>query len=92
MNRSVYHRLLRLRFYRPGAAMTFLYFEGSIVAAAVLSFAELVDWWSVAVIPAVVAALVKFNDVVAGLPYRSEITPRPAARGVARVRRQPPPE
>ena len=64
---SLYHRLLRLRYYRPKPFMTFLLFEGSVVAAVLLSLAEILNWWSVVALPVAVAALVKFNDVVAGL-------------------------
>jgi hypothetical protein len=83
MRRPLYHRLLRLRHYRPGTAMTFMLFEGSVITPALLAFADLLEWWSVLIVPAVVAALVKFNDVVVGVPRRR---PPDAARGVARVR------
>ena len=82
----LYHRLLRLRHYRPGTLMTFVVFEGSIIVTAVLAFADLLDWWSVLLIPAMVAVLVKFNDLVAALPIRAMLRPPDAARGVARVR------
>jgi hypothetical protein len=74
----LYHRLLRLRSYRPGALMTAILFEGSIAVSAVLALAEILDWWAVLAIPITVAAMVKFNDVVAGLAHR------PASRDVAR--------
>jgi len=82
----IYHRLLRLRHYRPGTFMTFALFEGAIIVPAVLAFADLLAWWSVLAIPAIVAALVKFNDLVAGLPIRAMLRPPDPARGVARVR------
>jgi hypothetical protein len=63
----LYHRLLRLRYYRPRPLMTFILFEGSVIAAVLLSLAEILEWWSVLALPATVAALVKFNDVIAGL-------------------------
>jgi hypothetical protein len=85
----LYHRLLRLRHYRPGPAMTFVLFEGSFVASALLSLAEILEWWSVLVVPVAVAALVKFNDLVAGLPARSAARAPRAARGVAKVPERP---
>lgn len=85
----LYHRLLHLRHYRPGPVMTFALFEGSIIAAALLSFAEILDWWSVLAIPLIVAALVKFNDLVAALPVRALLREPGSARGVARVPRRP---
>jgi hypothetical protein len=84
---SFYHRLLRLRHYRPGRVMTGLLFEGSIVVAVVLSLAELLEWWSVLVVPTAVAVLVKFNDLVVGLLHRP--ARRVPARGVARVPTRP---
>jgi hypothetical protein len=86
----LYHRLLRLRHYRPGSVMTFALFEGSIIVPALLAFAELLEWWSVLVIPVMSAVLVKFNDLVAGLPVRALLRPPAAARGVARVRQRSP--
>jgi hypothetical protein len=59
--------MLRLRYYRPKPFMTFVLFEGSLIAAVLLSLAEILQWWSVLALPVTVAALVKFNDVVAGL-------------------------
>jgi hypothetical protein len=73
---------LRLQHFRPGPIVTFTLFEGSVIVAVLLALAELVEWWHVPVIVIAVAALVKFNDFVAGLPTRP---PRLAARGVARV-------
>jgi hypothetical protein len=84
----LYHRLLRLRHYRPRPIMTAMLFEGSIAAPILLALAEILDWWSVLVIPVVVAAVVKFNDVVLGLA-RTPPPPRPPVRGVARVPNRP---
>ena len=83
MRRPLYHRLLGLRHYRPGPPATFALFEGSVIVPSVLAFADLLPWLSVLVVPAVVAALVKFNDVVVGLPPQRR--PPVTARGVARV-------
>jgi hypothetical protein len=80
-NAPLYHRLLRLRHYRPGPLMTMVLFEGSIAVSAVLALAELLNWWSVLAIPLTVAAMVKFNDVVAGLSKPSR---RPPTAGVIR--------
>ena len=68
--------------------MTALLFEGSIVVSALLALAEILDWWSVLAVPVAVAALVKFNDIVLGLPQRTPPRP-PTARGVARVPERP---
>jgi hypothetical protein len=46
--------------------MCFMLFEGVVALAILLSLAELVNWWSVLVLPAIVAGLVKINDIVAG--------------------------
>lgn len=78
----LYHRLLRLRHYRPGPLMTAVLFEGSIAASAVLALAEILSWWGVLAIPVTVAAIVKFNDLVLDLASRPPR--RPPARGVVR--------
>jgi hypothetical protein len=62
----LYARMLRLRYLRPGGALCFLFFEGAAILGVLLSLAELTPWWSVAVLPATIAAMVKVNDVVAG--------------------------
>ena len=54
--------------------MSFLLFEGVVALAVLLSLAELVNWWSILVLPAIVAGLVKINDIVAGANARSDIT------------------
>ncbi|MFI7427570.1 hypothetical protein ACIBPB_11345 [Micromonospora sp. NPDC049836] len=63
--RPLYARVLGLRFVNPGGVLCFLFFEGSVALAALLALAELVTWWAVLVLPAVVAAMVKLNDLVA---------------------------
>ncbi|WFE52289.1 hypothetical protein [Micromonospora sp. WMMD1155] len=70
-HRPLYARILGLRFVNPGGVLCFLFFEGTIALAALLSLAELVTWWSVLVLPVVVAAMVKLNDVVAAIVVRS---------------------
>jgi hypothetical protein len=72
----LYVRVLRLKRIRPGGVMCFLYFEGVVALAVLLSLAELVNWWSVLVLPATVAGLVKINDIVADAFSRSDATMR----------------
>ncbi|MFR9777294.1 hypothetical protein ACL02O_14705 [Micromonospora sp. MS34] len=69
--RPLYARVLGLRFVNPGGVLCFLFFEGSVALAVLLALAELVNWWAVLVLPAVVAAMVKLNDVVAELVIRT---------------------
>jgi hypothetical protein len=72
----LYVRVLRLKRIRPGGVLCFLLFEGIVALAVLLSLAELVSWWSVLVLPATVAGLVKINDVVADAFVRSDATMR----------------
>jgi hypothetical protein len=88
----LYVRVLRLKRIRPGGVLCFLFFEGAVAFSVLLSLAELVSWWSVLVFPAVVAGLVKINDIVADSFARSDVTKRfttrkgpGAVRGVAVV-------
>ncbi|MFC7545398.1 hypothetical protein [Plantactinospora sp. GCM10030261] len=69
--RPLYSRTLGLRHVDPGAVLCFMFFEGSIILALLLALAELVSWWTVLVLPATVAALVKLNDEVAAAVARS---------------------
>lgn len=69
--RPLYARLLGLRFVNPGGVLCFVFFEGAVALAALLALAELVSWWSVLVLPAMVAVMVKINDVVAARVVRS---------------------
>jgi hypothetical protein len=79
--RPLYARVLRLRHLSPGKVLCAVYFEGSIVLAMLLAFADLVSWYGVLAFPVTVAAMVKFNDLVAGrLPHP------PTARRPARSR------
>jgi hypothetical protein len=76
----VYARVLRLRHLRPGGILCFLFFEGAVAAGVLLALAELASWWSVAILPVTVAAMVKVNDVVAGaLGCSAGQEPPPAA-------------
>ena len=72
----MYARLLRLRNIHPGGLLCFLFFEGALGLAVLLSLAELVTPWTVIILPVMVALMVKVNDVVAGVHARSV-----AARG-----------
>ncbi len=69
--RPLYARVLGLRFVNPGGVLCFLFFEGSVALAVLLALAELVSWWAVLALPAVVAAMVKLNDVVAEVVIRT---------------------
>ncbi|MGW5561387.1 hypothetical protein ACWER9_29720 [Micromonospora sp. NPDC003944] len=69
--RPLYARLLGLRCVNPGGVLCFLFFEGAIALAVLLALAELVSWWAVLVLPVVVAAMVKLNDMVAAIVVRS---------------------
>ncbi|WP_027658441.1 hypothetical protein [Salinispora pacifica] len=69
--RPLYARLLGLRFVNPGGVLCFVFFEGAVALAALLALAELVSWWSVLVLPTMVAVMVKINDVVAARVVRS---------------------
>lgn len=62
----LYARALNLRYLRPGRFACFLCFEGTVVAAMVLALAGWVSWWGVAILPTVVALMVKLNDAAAG--------------------------
>jgi len=81
-SRPIYFRVLRLRHVRPGWLTTLMLFEGSILAGFLLAFADIVSYSAMLILPAVVAVLVKFNDVIAGLLNRPLAvaqlrTPRP---------------
>jgi hypothetical protein len=98
----VYARLLRLRSIRPGGLLCFLFFEGSIGLSVLLVLAELTSIWALVAVPVSVAAMVKLNDVLAGLHRRApriepevrRVPPRsvnagPVVRGQATVPPQP---
>ncbi|GAA3399352.1 hypothetical protein [Cryptosporangium minutisporangium] len=78
--RPLYARVLRLRHLAPGKLLCALFFEGSIVLAMLLAFADLVSWWGVLATPATVAAMVKLNDVVAGRLPDPHAARRPRSR------------
>ncbi len=80
--RPLYVRALRLRHLRPSGLSCFLMFEGVLALGILLALAELVNWWAVPILPAVVAGAVKFNDVVVGLLRAPGPTP-PVVRRTA---------
>ncbi|GAB4053857.1 hypothetical protein GCM10028775_41380 [Catellatospora paridis] len=92
-NRPLYARVLGLQYVRPSNLMCFLFFEGTVALAVLLSLAELTGWWAVAVLPASVAVMVKLNDVIAGATTRSGApatrSERPATRSKTAARRAP---
>jgi hypothetical protein len=66
VRRPVYARVLRLRYLNPSGLWCFVFFEGMIALGVLLALTELVSWWAVLVLPAMVAVMVKVNDVMAG--------------------------
>src|SRR4051794_18241057 len=64
--RPMYARLLRLRRIRVTGLVSFLLMECTVAAAVLLALAELVSWWAVPLLPVLVAAGVKINDMVGG--------------------------
>jgi hypothetical protein len=60
----VYARLLRLRRIRITGLVSFLLMECTVAVAVLLALAELVSWWAVPLLPVLVAAVVKINDMV----------------------------
>ncbi|HEY7174561.1 MAG TPA: hypothetical protein VH442_06565 [Micromonosporaceae bacterium] len=91
---TLYARALRLKHIHPGGIVCFLLFEGAIGLAILMALAEFVTWYGVILLPLVVAAVVKINDLVAGVFSRNgrnrrdkTVVLRPVvwARGVASV-------
>ena len=65
--RPLYARLLRLRHLRLRAWQRAVLGEGALALAVLLVLADLASAWTLLVLPALVALLVKAHDVVAGL-------------------------
>jgi hypothetical protein len=65
--RPLHARLLRLHHVRLRGWHRAVLLDGSFVLAVLLVLADLASAWALLVLPAVVAALVKVHDVVAGL-------------------------
>jgi hypothetical protein len=76
--RPLYARALRLRHIHPSGLWCFLFFEGMLAIGVLFALAEFVSWWAVPVLPAVVAVMVKVNDLVAGGLAR-RVAPSPEA-------------
>lgn len=86
----VYLRVLRVRHLRLHPVLVFLLFEGSIGLGLVLALADIVSAYGIIAIPAAVAAMVKFNDVIAGAfvrPYALAQLRTPRPRDVPAVGR-----
>jgi hypothetical protein len=86
VQRPIYLRMLRVRHLRPGPLLTLVLFEGSCFMGVLLALADVVTPWGMLLLPATVAALVKFNDVIAGaltrpLAIAQLRTPRPQEHG-----------
>lgn len=69
--RPIYARVLGLQYVNPSSLLCFVYFEGTIALAILLTLAEQTSPWAVAVLPIAVAVMVKTNDVIAGALIRS---------------------
>jgi hypothetical protein len=85
-HRPLYARMLRLRYLTPSGLLCFVFFEGAVALGLLLGLAELVSWWGVLVLPAMVALMVKLNDVVTGSLARAATpgrSPGPARPGLS---------
>lgn len=74
----LYARVLHLRHINPGPVACLLLFESVVAVSALLAIFGVVSWWAVAALPLTVAAMVKLNDVVAGIVENGR-RPRPAS-------------
>ncbi|MBV9291251.1 MAG: hypothetical protein JO222_02290 [Frankiales bacterium] len=63
----LYWRFLRLHYVRPNGWQRALLVEGVFGAAAILALADAATAWTVLALPLASAAVVKANDVVAGM-------------------------
>jgi hypothetical protein len=81
----LYARMLGLRHLAPSGFLCFVFLEGAVALGILLALAELVSWWGVLVLPITVAAMVKLNDMIAGVLTRPAVTA--AAAGTASVTR-----
>lgn len=70
-HRTWYSRALGLKNIRLSGLWSVVFFEGSIALALLLALTEQISWWVVVAFPVAVAAMVKLNDVVAGVTRRS---------------------
>ena len=76
--RPLYARVLGLQYVVPSGPLCFLFLAGTIALGVLLALTELVTWWAVPVLPAVVAAMVKLNDIIAGALAGPAGSARPA--------------
>jgi len=81
----LYARMLGLQYLAPGGFLCFVFLEGAVALGVLLALAELVSWWGVLVLPAMVAAMVKLNDVVAGSLIRPAAAARATSAGTVRT-------
>jgi hypothetical protein len=65
--RPLYARVLRLRHLRLATWQRIVFEEGTVAVGIVLALAEVASALVILVLPVVVAAMVKFNDVLVGL-------------------------
>lgn len=92
----LYPRVLRLRHVHPSGWQRLLFWEGSFVVALLLWGADVASGWVVVALPLAVAAVVKANDVLAGLlssaPESAGAAPEDASPvvGTGNVRTLPP--
>lgn len=80
----LYPRLLRLRHVAPNGWQRAVLGEGSFAVAAVLVLADRATAWTLVVLPAAVAGVVKGHDLLAGLlgrPVAVRVEPRVAGAG-----------
>jgi hypothetical protein len=79
-DQPLYARMLRLRHLTPSGFLCFVFLEGAVALGILLALAELVSWWGVLVLPAMVALMVKLNDALAGMlaPQAAVPARRPA--------------
>jgi hypothetical protein len=62
--RSLSVRLLRLKTLRPSGWQRVLLWEGTFFAALIAALADVAPAWLMLVVPLLVAAMVKLNDIV----------------------------
>jgi hypothetical protein len=85
VSRPIYARVLRLRHVQPGTGLRLLFIEGTVLLAGLAALAELASWWSVPLLPLVVAALVKVEDVATGYRRAAFAATVPAAASPSRA-------
>ena len=68
----IYSRVLGLRYIRPSGWQRAVFIEGAFALGIVLTLADVATAWTILVLPAIVAVIVKAHDVVA-----AEIARRP---------------